>query len=76
MAAFAAARAWAVRHDMTLAKPARAAAIGGVLFVLSDSLLVWDKFGGGVPLAPLLVLVSYYLALWRIARSVGGMGRR
>jgi len=75
MAAFAAARAWAVRHDLTLAKPARAAAIGGVLFVLSDSLLAWDKFGGGVPLAPLLVLVSYYLALWFIARSVGGVGR-
>lgn len=71
MAAFAAARAWTVRHDLTPAKPARAAAIGGVLFVLSDSLLAWDEFGGGVPLAPLLVLVSYYGALWCIARSVG-----
>lgn len=75
MAAFAAARAWAVRHDLSLAKPARAAAIGGVLFVLSDSLLAWDRFGDGVPLAPLLVLVSYYLALWCIARSVDGVGR-
>ena len=75
MAAFAAARAWALRHEPTLAKPARAAALGGVLFVLSDSLLAWDKFGVGMQLAPLLVLASYYGALWCIARSVGRAAR-
>ena len=70
MAGLAAARAWALKHDTSLAKPARSAAWGGLLFVASDSLLAWDRFGGGLPLAPLLVLATYYCALWCIARSV------
>ncbi|MDE2408040.1 MAG: lysoplasmalogenase [Xanthomonadaceae bacterium] len=70
MASLAAARAWSLRRDPALARPAASAAWGGALFVLSDSLLAWDRFGGGLPLAPLLVLASYYAALWCIARSV------
>ena len=70
MAGLAAARAWALRRDATRAKSSRFAACGGVLFVASDSLLAWDRFGGGLPLAPLLVLATYYGALWCIARSV------
>lgn len=70
MAAFAAARAWGLRHAPALAQPARVAALGGALFVLSDSLLAWDRFAGGLPLAPLLVLASYYGALWCIAWSL------
>src|SRR3546814_17602619 len=71
MASLAAARAWSLRNDATLARPALLAAWGGALFILSDSLLAWDRFGGGLPLSPLLVLASYYAALWCIDRSVG-----
>jgi len=71
MAGLAAARAWALRDgDAGLARAANTATIGGTLFVLSDSLLAWDKFGGGIALAPLWVLASYYAAQWCIARSV------
>jgi uncharacterized membrane protein YhhN len=69
MAALAGARAWILRRD-ALANSALVAAIGGGLFVLSDTLLAWDKFGGGIPKASLWVLVSYYAAQWCIARSV------
>lgn len=69
MAALAGARAWALR-DSALAVPARIAGIGGALFVLSDSLLAWDRFGGGIPGAALWVLASYYAAQWCIACSV------
>lgn len=71
MAGLAAARAWTLRGVPALARPSMLAAWGGALFVLSDSLLAWNRFGGGVPLAALLVLVSYFAALWCIARSVG-----
>ncbi|NMW25824.1 lysoplasmalogenase, partial [Rhodanobacter denitrificans] len=40
----------------------------------SDSLLAWDRFRGPLPLASLWVLSAYYLALWRIARSVQRVG--
>lgn len=48
---------------------ARLAAIGAVLFVLSDSLLALDRFYKPLPLAPLLVLAPYYAAQWLIASS-------
>lgn len=70
MAALAAARAWALRADAMLAAPARLAAVGGALFVLSDSLLAWNRFHGALPLALLWVLATYYASLWCIARSV------
>ena len=70
MAGLAAARAWSLRADPGLARPALSGAVGGALFVLSDSLLAWDRFGSGLPAAALLVLASYYAALWCIARSV------
>jgi uncharacterized membrane protein YhhN len=69
MAALAGARGWSMRGG-ALAKPASVAAIGGALFVLSDSLLAWDRFGGGIPKAALWVLASYYAAQWCIAHSV------
>jgi uncharacterized membrane protein YhhN len=49
--------------------PAQFAAIGGLLFVLSDSLLAFDRFYKPLPLAPLLVLLPYYAAQWLIASS-------
>ncbi len=70
MGAQALARAWFHTGD-ALARPARCAGIGGLLFMLSDSLLAWNRFHGAVPLATLWVLGSYYAAVWFIARSVG-----
>ena len=49
---------------------ARRAAIGAWLFMLSDTLLAWNRFHAAIPLASLWVLSTYYLALWWIARSV------
>ncbi len=49
---------------------ARRAAIGALLFMLSDTLLAWNRFHAAIPLASLWVLSTYYLALWWIARSV------
>jgi uncharacterized membrane protein YhhN len=69
MGAQALGRAWFHVAD-TLARPARRAACGGLLFMLSDSLLAWNRFHAALPLAALWVLGSYYAALWFIARSV------
>ena len=70
MAAFALARTWTPAVAQVLPRSARLAAIGAVLFMVSDSLLAWDRFGGGVPARALLVLGTYYAAQWCIARSV------
>jgi len=48
---------------------ARWAAIGALLFVLSDGLLAFDRFYKPLSLAPLLVLLPYYVAQWLIASS-------
>jgi uncharacterized membrane protein YhhN len=48
---------------------ARWAALGALLFVLSDGLLAFDRFYKPLPLAPLLVLLPYYAAQWLIASS-------
>jgi len=48
---------------------ARLAAIGALLFVLSDGLLALDRFYVPIRLAPLLILVPYYAAQWLIASS-------
>ncbi|NDK38793.1 lysoplasmalogenase [Pseudoxanthomonas gei] len=73
MAGLALARSRSLRNagaQPGLAGSARAAAIGAALFVLSDTLLAWNRFGGGIPLASLWVLATYYVAQWYIARSV------
>lgn len=49
---------------------ARLAAIGAVFFLLSDSALAWGRFRGALPASALIVLGSYWLAQWCIARSV------
>ena len=61
-------QAWgrALRGDAA----ARLAARGALVFMLSDTLLAWNRFRGPLPLASLWVLAAYYLALWWIARSV------
>lgn len=74
MAGFALARARSLRMRegaaSAVAASARLAAIGAAFFVASDTLLAWNRFGGGIPLASLWVLATYYLAQWHIARSV------
>ncbi len=51
-------------------KGTRAAAAGGVLFVVSDSLLAIDRFQAPIPAAPLWVLATYWAAQWGIAQCV------
>lgn len=70
MAAFALARAWTLPLAQATPRSVRFAAVGALCFVLSDSLLAWDKFGGGIPLAAPSILGSYWIAQWCIARSV------
>lgn len=70
MATFAIARAWTPALARETPRSVRFAAVGGAVFVLSDSLLAWDKFGGAVPQAQLLILSTYWFAQWCIARSV------
>jgi uncharacterized membrane protein YhhN len=48
----------------------RLAAIGGLLFVASDALLATNRFAGPLPLAPLWILTTYWLAQWLIASSL------
>jgi len=48
---------------------ARFAAIGALLFVLSDGLLALNRFYAPLRLAPLLILVPYYTGQWLIASS-------
>ncbi|MFK2906031.1 lysoplasmalogenase [Dyella ginsengisoli] len=71
MAGQAAGRAWqhAAMAD-PLAHPARRAAFGAVLFMVSDSLLAWDRFRHALPLSALWVLGTYYPAIGLIAWSV------
>jgi len=59
-----------VQRGDAQAGSARQAAIGALLFMLSDSLLAWNRFHAAIPLSSLWVLSTYYLALWWIARSV------
>jgi uncharacterized membrane protein YhhN len=63
------AQVFARRGDMQ-AGAARLAAAGALMFMLSDSLLAWNRFHAAIPLSGLWVLSTYYLALWWIARSV------
>ena len=49
---------------------ARAAAIGGILFMASDSLLAINKFGVPLPLSSLWILLTYWLAQWCIASAL------
>lgn len=61
------------RHDPD-AGSARQAAAGALIFLLSDSLLAWNRFLTVLPLSAAAVLGTYYVALWLIARSVDARG--
>jgi len=49
---------------------ARWAAIGGLLFMASDSLLAFNKFAAPLPWSALWILATYWLAQWCIAGSL------
>ena len=51
---------------------ARSAALGGVLFMASDSLLAFNKFAAPLPLSSLWILATYWAAQWCIANSLRG----
>lgn len=72
MGAQAVARSRELRRGTALAHGAKLAAAGAVMFMLSDSVLAWDRFRGPLPLASVWILATYYLSLWWIARSVQG----
>lgn len=47
------------------------AMIGAILFILSDSVLAFDRFIEAVPYVDALVMIPYYSAQFFIAKSVG-----
>jgi uncharacterized membrane protein YhhN len=49
---------------------ARWAALGGVLFMASDTLLAINKFATPLPLSALLILATYWLAQVCIGNSL------
>lgn len=61
---------WHVRRGTAQAGLALRAAVGGALFMLSDSLLATDRFAQPLPAASLWVLASYWLAQGLIAGSM------
>lgn len=44
--------------------------IGSILFIISDSLLAYNKFKSSIPYSHILILATYFLAQWFIASSV------
>lgn len=61
---------WLAARNDPRAGSARLAAIGALVFMLSDSLLAWNRFMASLPWSSVWVLGTYYVALWLIARSV------
>jgi uncharacterized membrane protein YhhN len=55
-----------------LATSAHWSMMGALIFMLSDTLLAWDRFRFVIPLSAVWVLVTYYTAMWCLARSVRG----
>jgi uncharacterized membrane protein YhhN len=69
MAAQAVSRASQMPPGTPEAAAARLAAIGGILFFISDTLLAYGRFRWVIPGKSLWVLGSYYIAQWLFARS-------
>lgn len=66
--------------DLPPGTPARAgarlAAVGGVLFMISDTVLAYGRFRWSIPGGALWVLGTYYAAQWLFARStLKGLGK-
>ncbi|MCA9978876.1 MAG: lysoplasmalogenase, partial [Anaerolineales bacterium] len=69
---FILAMAWAAlgRWSSVGSYSAALAAIGALLFVISDSVLAYDRFRQKFPAARVVVLSTYWAAQWLIAYSV------
>jgi uncharacterized membrane protein YhhN len=67
---------WRRSTDSTLpdAKLARFAAVGGLFFMASDSLLAINKFGMPLPASGLWILATYWIAQWCIASALSARG--
>lgn len=52
------------------------AAWGGAAFLVSDSLIAWDRFAGGVPLATVWIHSLYWLSLALMIRALPPSARR
>ena len=61
----------AARWDGLRTTAAGLAALGAALFVLSDSVLAWNRFGRSFRAAQAVVLSTYFAAQWLIALSTG-----
>jgi uncharacterized membrane protein YhhN len=69
MAAQAVSRASQMPQGTPTEAAARLAAVGGVLFLISDTILAYGRFRWVIPAQPLWVLGFYYVAQWLFARS-------
>lgn len=61
---------WRARTGTPEVALAGSAALGGLLFMVSDGLLAINKFSSPLPLSALWILLSYWLAQWCIASSL------
>jgi uncharacterized membrane protein YhhN len=75
MSAQAVSRASQMPKGTPAAAAARLAAIGGVFFLISDTILAYGRFRWIIPGQSLWVLGSYYIAQWLFARSTDAAGR-
>ncbi|MCH1626011.1 lysoplasmalogenase [Ferdinandcohnia quinoae] len=48
----------------------RWAIMGSILFVISDSILAWNRFVSDVPYSAILIMTTYYTAQFFIAKSI------
>lgn len=67
---------WLVARGGSGEALARNAALGGVLFLASDTLLAFNKFSAPIPFSALLILATYWAALFLIAASLRAPARR
>jgi uncharacterized membrane protein YhhN len=75
MAAQAVSRASQMPPGTPAGATARLAAIGGVFFLISDTILAYGRFRWIIPGQSLWVLGSYYIAQWLFARSTYAIRR-
>ncbi|GGF87423.1 lysoplasmalogenase [Paenibacillus aceti] len=50
--------------------------LGSILFIISDSILAWDRFISDIAYAGVFIMLTYYTAQFLIARSLGQTNRR
>ncbi|MGM0852705.1 MAG: lysoplasmalogenase [Bacillota bacterium] len=50
------------------------AIVGSILFVISDSILSWNRFVSAIPYSDVLIMITYYSAQFLIATSLASLG--